>query len=105
MVAAAAGADFIAPSAAMDGQVQGESPGADDVALKIRRLCRSTKFASSFYGPFREAAGSALKGDRKSYQMNPMTGCEVIRELLLDEAQGADCLMVKSCWSVPRHRA
>ncbi len=55
----------------------------------------STKFASSFYGPFREAAGSALKGDRKSYQMNPMNRREAIRESLLDEAQGADCLMVK----------
>ncbi|MDH8090753.1 porphobilinogen synthase, partial [Klebsiella pneumoniae] len=46
-------------------------------------------------GPFREAAGSALKGDRKSYQMNPMNRREAIRESLLDEAQGADCLMVK----------
>ncbi|MFP1483000.1 hypothetical protein ACLB1S_07245 [Escherichia coli] len=55
----------------------------------------STKLASSFYGPFREAAGSALKGDRKSYQMNPMNRREAIRESLLDEAQGADCLMVK----------
>ena len=49
----------------------------------------STKFASSFYGPFREAAGSALKGDRKSYQMNPMNRREAIRESLMDEAQGA----------------
>ncbi len=55
----------------------------------------STKFASSFYGPFREAAGTALKGDRKTYQMNPMNRREAIRESLLDEAQGADCLMVK----------
>ncbi|HHP2954309.1 TPA: porphobilinogen synthase, partial [Salmonella enterica subsp. enterica serovar Paratyphi A] len=49
----------------------------------------------SFYGPFREAAGTALKGDRKTYQMNPMNRREAIRESLLDEAQGADCLMVK----------
>jgi porphobilinogen synthase len=55
----------------------------------------STKFASSFYGPFREAAGTALKGDRKTYQMSPMNRREAIRESLLDEAQGADCLMVK----------
>ncbi len=55
----------------------------------------STKFASSFYGPFREAAGTALKGDRKTYQMSPMNRREAIRESLLDEARGADCLMVK----------
>ncbi len=55
----------------------------------------STKFASSFYGPFREAAGTALKGDRKTYQMNPMNRREAIRESLIDEAEGADCLMVK----------
>ncbi len=53
-----------------------------------------TKFAF-FYGPFREAAGTALKGDRKTYQMNPMNRREAIRESLLDEACGADCLMVK----------
>ncbi len=47
----------------------------------------STKFASSFYGPFREAAGTALKGDRKTYQMNPMNRREAIRESLLDEAR------------------
>jgi porphobilinogen synthase len=79
VVAAAAGADFIAPSAAMDGQVEA-----------IRRA-----LASSFYGPFREAAGTALKGDRKTYQMNPMNRREAIRESLLDAAQGADSLMVK----------
>ncbi len=96
VVAAAAGADFIAPSAAMDGGT-GDSSGAGrcrafkDTAI----MSYSTKFASSFYGPFREAAGSALKGDRKSYQMNPMNRREAIRESLLDEARGADCLMVK----------
>ena len=55
----------------------------------------STKFASSFYGPFREAAGTALKGDRKTYQMNPLNRREAIRESLIDEAEGADALMVK----------
>ena len=73
VVAAAAGADFIAPSAAMDGQVQAirqalDAAGFTDTAI----MSYSTKFASSFYGPFREAAGTALKGDRKTYQMNPM---------------------------------
>lgn len=96
VVAAQAGADFIAPSAAMDGQVAAirqalDAAGFTDTAI----MAYSTKFASSFYGPFREAAGSALKGDRKSYQMNPLNRREAIRESLLDEAQGADALMVK----------
>lgn len=96
VVAAQAGADFIAPSAAMDGQVQAirhalDAAGFNDTAI----MSYSTKFASSFYGPFREAAGTALKGDRKTYQMNPLNRREAIRESLLDEAQGADCLMVK----------
>ena len=96
VVAAAAGADFIAPSAAMDGQVQAIRQALDAAGFKDTAIMSySTKFASSFYGPFREAAGSALKGDRKSYQMNPMNRREAIRESLLDEAQGADCLMVK----------
>jgi porphobilinogen synthase len=59
-------------------------------------LSYSTKFASAFYGPFREAADSAPKsGDRKSYQMDPRNGREAVRESLLDEAEGADALMVK----------
>lgn len=96
VAAARAGADFIAPSAAMDGQVQAirqalDAAGFTDTAI----MSYSTKFASSYYGPFREAAGTALKGDRKTYQMNPMNRREAIRESLLDEAQGADALMVK----------
>ena len=58
-------------------------------------MAYSTKFASSLYGPFREAGGTALKGDRKSYQMNPMNRREALRESLLDEQEGADALMVK----------
>lgn len=96
VVAAAAGADFIAPSAAMDGQVGAirqalDAAGFTDTAI----MSYSTKFASSFYGPFREAAGTALKGDRKTYQMNPLNRREAIRESLIDEAEGADALMVK----------
>ncbi|WAC00138.1 MULTISPECIES: porphobilinogen synthase [Pseudomonas] len=96
VVAAAAGADFIAPSAAMDGQVQAirgalDAAGFHDTAI----MAYSTKFASSLYGPFREAGGTALKGDRKSYQMNPMNRREAVRESLLDEQEGADVLMVK----------
>ncbi len=67
----------------------------DATLANLGKQAYSTKFASSFYGPFREAAGTALKGDRKTYQMNPMNRREAIRESLLDEAQGADCLMVK----------
>ena len=55
----------------------------------------STKFASALYGPFRDAAGSCLKGDRKTYQMDPMNRREAIRESLIDEQEGADMLMVK----------
>lgn len=91
-----AGADFIAPSAAMDGQVQAiraalDGAGFTDTAV----MAYSTKFASAFYGPFREAGGTALKGNRKTYQMNPMNRREAIRESLLDEQEGADALMVK----------
>ncbi|MBK4714617.1 MULTISPECIES: porphobilinogen synthase [Tenebrionibacter/Tenebrionicola group] len=96
VAAARAGADFIAPSAAMDGQVQAIRQALDAEGFtRTAIMAYSTKFASSFYGPFREAAGTALKGDRKTYQMNPMNRREAIRESLLDEAQGADCLMVK----------
>ncbi|BBH46527.1 porphobilinogen synthase [Pseudomonas sp. KU43P] len=96
VVAAAAGADFIAPSAAMDGQVQAirgalDAAGFHDTAI----MAYSTKFASSLYGPFREAGGTTLKGDRKAYQMNPMNRREAVRESLLDEQEGADVLMVK----------
>ncbi|KPA91157.1 MULTISPECIES: porphobilinogen synthase [Pseudomonas] len=96
VVAAQAGADFISPSAAMDGQVQAIR-GALDAAgfLDTSIMAYSTKFASALYGPFREAGGTALKGDRKAYQMNPMNRREAVRESLLDEQEGADALMVK----------
>lgn len=96
VVAAQAGADFIAPSAAMDGQVQAIRAALDGAGFHDTSIMAySTKFASSLYGPFREAGGSALKGDRKSYQMNPMNRREAVRESLLDEQEGADALMVK----------
>lgn len=96
VAAAHAGADFIAPSAAMDGQVAAirqalDTAGFTDTAI----MSYSTKFASSFYGPFREAAGTSLKGDRKTYQMNPMNRREALRESLIDQSEGADALMVK----------
>ena len=96
VAAARAGADVIAPSAAMDGQVQAIRRALDDAGFThIPIMAYSTKFASALYGPFREAGGSALKGDRKSYQMNPMNRREAVRESLLDEQEGADALMVK----------
>ncbi len=96
LVAAHAGADFIAPSSAMDGQVLAIRDGLDAAGFQHTAIMSySSKFASSFYGPFREAAGTALKGNRKTYQMNPMNRREAISESLLDEAQGSDCLMVK----------
>ncbi|KAI1696028.1 delta-aminolevulinic acid dehydratase domain-containing protein [Ditylenchus destructor] len=96
VAAARAGADVFAPSAAMDGQVQAIRRALDDAGFThIPIMAYSTKFASALYGPFREAGGSALKGDRKSYQMNPMNRREAVRESLLDEQEGADALMVK----------
>ena len=96
VAAARAGADVIAPSAAMDGQVQAIRRALDAAGFShIPIMAYSTKFASALYGPFREAGGSALKGDRKSYQMNPMNRREAVRESLLDEQEGADALMVK----------
>ena len=96
VVAAQAGADFISPSAAMDGQVQAIRSALDAAGfLDTSIMAYSTKFASALYGPFREAGGTALKGDRKAYQMNPMNRREAVRESLLDEQEGADVLMVK----------
>lgn len=96
VIAAQAGADIIAPSAAMDGQVAAirsalDAAGFHDTPV----MAYSTKFASGLYGPFRDAAGSTLKGDRKTYQMDPMNRREAVRESLLDEQEGADVLMVK----------
>ncbi|MEO8713538.1 MAG: porphobilinogen synthase [Acetobacteraceae bacterium] len=96
VVAADAGADMIAPSAMMDGQVASirhalDKAGHDHTPI----MAYSSKFASAFYGPFRAASGCDLKGDRKTYQMDPFNGREALRESLLDEVEGADILMVK----------
>ncbi|QBR01942.1 porphobilinogen synthase [Paraburkholderia pallida] len=94
--AARAGADFIAPSSATDGQVAAIRQALDAEGLhETAILSYSTKLASSLYGPFREAGGSSLQGDRKAYQVDPMNRREALRESLLDEAEGADALMVK----------
>lgn len=92
-----AGADVVAPSDMMDGRVAAiraalDDAGHEDVAI----MSYSAKYASAFYGPFREAAGSAPgHGDRRGYQMDPPNAREAVREVLADEAEGADMVMVK----------
>ena len=94
---ARAGADAVAPSDMMDGRVgalraQLDAEGAKDVPI----VAYSAKFASAFYGPFREAVGSAPAfGDRRTYQMDPANADEAVREALLDVDEGADMVMVK----------
>jgi porphobilinogen synthase len=92
-----AGADMVAPSAMMDGQVAAIREALDDNAFEdVPIMAYSAKYASSFYGPFREAAESAPQfGDRKAYQMDPANGDEAIREISLDVNEGADIIMVK----------
>jgi porphobilinogen synthase len=94
---ARAGADVVAPSDMMDGRVAAIRTALDDAGFASTAiLSYSTKFASAFYGPFREAADSAPKsGDRKSYQLDGRNAREALRESLLDEEEGADALMVK----------
>jgi porphobilinogen synthase len=94
---AAAGADVIAPSGMMDGQVAAIRSALDREGFTDRAiLAYAAKYASAFYGPFREAAGSAPRfGDRRGYQMDPANAREAIREALLDVEEGADIVMVK----------
>ena len=91
------GADMVAPSDMMDGRVAAIRNALDDEGLTDTILLSySSKFASAFYGPFREAAESAPAfGDRKTYQMDPPNGEEAVREALLDIEEGADMIMVK----------
>ena len=92
-----AGADMVAPSAMMDGQIAAIREALDENSFEyIPIMAYSAKYASSFYGPFREAAESAPKsGDRKAYQMDPANSDEAIREIGLDVSEGADIIMVK----------
>jgi porphobilinogen synthase len=94
---AAAGADMVAPSDMMDGRVAAIRAELDgDGFAETPILAYSAKFASAFYGPFREAAGSTPAfGDRRSYQMDYANGREAVREALLDWQEGADMVMVK----------
>ena len=93
---AAAGVHMVGPSGMMDGQVAVvrsalDTAGATDVAI----LAYSAKYASAFYGPFREAVDSSLQGDRRTYQQDSANALEGVREALLDVAEGADLVMVK----------
>jgi len=92
-----AGADIVAPSAMMDGQVAAIRAGLDRAGhAGVPIMAYAAKFASAFYGPFREAAESTPRfGDRRAYQMDPANGREALREIALDAAEGADMLMVK----------
>jgi porphobilinogen synthase len=94
---ARSGADMIAPSGMMDGMVQAIRRGLDDAGfVSLPVMAYSAKFASAYYGPFREAAASAPSfGDRRSYQMDPANAREALREVALDLAEGADIVMVK----------
>ncbi len=94
---ARAGADGVAPSDMMDGRVAAIRAALDEAALShVPIMAYAAKFASAFYGPFRDAAGSAPQfGDRRSYQMDPANAREAMREIELDVDEGADIIMVK----------
>jgi porphobilinogen synthase len=98
LIQAAAGADIVAPSDMMDGRVAAirqalDASGHEGTAI----MAYAAKYASAFYGPFRDAVGSKslLKGDKRSYQMDPANSAEALREVALDIAEGADMVMVK----------
>lgn len=98
---AKAGADMVAPSGMMDGMIQALRGGLDGAGYSsIPIMSYAAKYASGFYGPFREAAESTPKfGDRRTYQMDPANGAEALREVALDLQEGADLLMVKPALS------
>ncbi|MBT8472003.1 MAG: porphobilinogen synthase [Marinicaulis sp.] len=98
VVEARAGFDIVAPSDMMDGRVGVIRKALDVDGLQYTQIMAyAAKYASAFYGPFREAIGSAgaLKGDKRTYQMNPANSDEAMREIALDLAEGADCVMIK----------
>ena len=94
---AEAGADVVAPSDMMDGRVEAIRWALDEAGFKNVLICSyCAKYASAFYGPFRDALKSAPKeGDKKTYQMDPANAREAIREILLDEEEGADWILIK----------
>jgi porphobilinogen synthase len=99
VVQAQAGCDIIAPSDMMDGRVGAVRRGLDEAGfLDVQIMAYAAKYASAFYGPFRDAVGSAANlgsGDKRTYQMDPANGDEALREVALDLAEGADSVMVK----------
>lgn len=96
VTAARAGADMLAPSGMMDGMIRAMRAGLDAEGFThIPIMSYSTKFASAFYGPFRDAVDSSFKGTRSAYQMDFCNAREALAESLQDEAEGADILMVK----------
>ena len=97
---AAAGAHLVGPSGMMDGQVGAIREALDGAGhTNTGILAYTAKYASAFYGPFREAVDSQLRGDRKTYQQDPANAREALRELALDLAEGADAVMVKPAMS------
>ena len=95
---AAAGADVIAPSDMMDGRIAAIREALEDAGhVNVQIMSYAAKYASAFYGPFRDAVGSRglLKGDKKTYQMDPANAEEALREVALDIGEGADSVMVK----------
>ena len=97
---AQAGAHVVSPSGMMDGQIAGirsalDSQGFEDVSI----MAYSAKYASAFFGPFRDAVGSSLQGDRKTYQQDPANRRESLLETQLDLDEGADMVMVKPAMS------
>lgn len=95
-VQADAGAHVLGPSGMMDGQIGHVRRALDEAGhVDVSLFAYTAKYASAFYGPFREAVGSSLKGDRKTYQQDPANAAESLRELSLDLAEGADMVMVK----------
>lgn len=98
VIQAEAGCDVVAPSDMMDGRIGVLRHALDHAGLlDVQILSYAAKYASAFYGPFRDAVGSggALKGDKKTYQMDPANGNEALREVAMDISEGADMVMVK----------
>jgi porphobilinogen synthase len=98
VIQARAGCDVVAPSDMMDGRIGAIRRALDEEGFAdVQILSYAAKYASAFYGPFRDAVGSssALRGDKKAYQMDPANGDEALREVSLDIAEGADMVMVK----------
>ena len=108
LIQAEAGCDILAPSDMMDGRIGAIREALETNGfIQTQFLAYAAKYASAFYGPFRDAVGSAamLSGDKRSYQMDPANAEEALREVGQDIAEGADMVMVKPGLALSRHRA